>query len=53
MIDVQTHELTPIGRQFLDHIRASASKTQKTHKRRQLSAEAAYYPLTCGGLVRY
>ena len=53
LVDDRTLELTPLGRALLDKIRASASKTQKTRKRRQLSAEAAYYPVSCGGLVRY
>jgi hypothetical protein len=53
LVDDRTLELTPLGRALLDKIRASASKMQKTRKRRQLSAEAAYYPVSCGGLVRY
>jgi hypothetical protein len=53
LVDDRTRELTPLGRALLEKIRASAAKTQKTRKRRRLSAEAAYYPLSCGGLVRY
>ncbi len=53
LVDDRTLQLTPLGRALLDKIRASALKMQKTRKRRQLSAEAAYYPLSCGGLVRY
>ena len=53
LVDDSTHELTHLGRALLDKVRASASETQKTRKQRRLSAEAAYYPLSCGGLVRY
>ncbi len=53
LVDDRTRELTPLGRALLDKIRVSASKTQKTRKRGRLSVEAAYYPLSCGGLVRY
>lgn len=53
VLNVQTHELTPFGRSFLDKIRASASTGRKPQKRRQLSIEEVYYPLSCDGLVRH
>lgn len=53
LIDDMTRELTPLGRALLDKIRTSVSKTQKTRKRKQLSAEEPYYPQSVGGLVRY
>jgi hypothetical protein len=53
LIDKVTHEITPLGRALLDKIRASASKTQKMRKRKQLSVETAYYPQSVCGLVRY
>lgn len=53
MIDVQTHELTPFGRRFLDTIRASASRERKPRKQRQISLEETYYPVSCDGLVRH
>ena len=53
LIADRTRELTPLGRALLDKIRASASKRKKSPKRSVLSAETAYYPQSCGGLVRY
>jgi len=53
VLDTQTQELTLFGRSFLDKIRGSGPTRRKPEKRKRLSIEQLYYPLTCDGLVRY